>query len=89
MDEGEGPEPLRQRALKLLSRLHRQWPSVTSERLQQTPGSGYILPFLEESHTETPFVLRGKVAQALETAEVTQIPQYTGLLDATKQLRPF
>ena len=55
LDKGEGPEPLRQRAfLTILSRSYRQWSSVIYE-----PGA-YILPFLEESNTETPFVLRGK-----------------------------
>ena len=87
--KGEGPEPLRQRALTILSRLYRQWSSVIYAQLQQFQAQ-WIRPSLSGGVKHRDSVCAAwEVAQALETAVVAQTPHYTGLLDTTKYFDRF
>ena len=56
LDKGEGPEPLRQRALTILSPLYRQWSSVIYAQLQQFQAQWIHPSYQAASETETPSV---------------------------------
>ena len=77
LDKGEGPEPLRQRALTILSRLYRQWSSVIYAQLQQFQAQ-WIHPSLSGVVKHRDSVSAAwEVTQALEIAVAAQAPHYT------------